>query len=193
MKKWNVLVAGVDEAGRGALFGPLVAAAVILDPAQPINGLKDSKKLSPRRREELFYEIVNNSISWSFSLGTLEEIEEKNVLRATLLAMKRAIAKLNPVPDLVLVDGPYPPPGVGVVVRPIIGGDNLEPVISAASIVAKVIRDKIIIKMEDFFSGYELAHNKGYGTLHHRKFLDKFGPSPFHRETFVLKYLRGAK
>lgn len=193
MKKWKGLVAGVDEAGRGALFGPLVAAAVILDPEQPIKGLKDSKKLSPRKREELFYKIVNSSISWNFSLGTLEEIEEKNVLRATLLAMKRAIAGLNPAPELVLVDGPYPPPGVDVEVRPIIGGDALEPVISAASILAKVIRDKLIIKMEDFFPGYELAHNKGYGTLHHRELLDKFGPSPFHRATFVLKYLRGAK
>ncbi len=193
MKKWWGLIAGVDEAGRGALFGPLVAAAVILDPEKPIEGLKDSKKLSPGRREKLFYEIVEKAISWNFSLGTLEDIEENNVLRATLHAMSMAVRGLSPSPDLVLVDGPYPPPDLNMEVRPIIGGDRTEPSISAASIVAKVIRDTIIVRMSEMFSGYKLGQNKGYGTVYHRNFLDKFGPSPFHRTTFVLKYLRGAK
>ena len=182
------LIAGVDEAGRGALFGPLVAAAVILHPDKKINGLRDSKKLSPKKRESLFAEITEKSIAWSFSLGTLEEIEEKNVLKASLLAMKRAIEGLSTKPELVLVDGLYSPPGLNLEVRTIIRGDELEPSISAASIVAKVIRDRIIISMSKLFSNFGLERNKGYGTLFHRNSIIKFGPTPFHRSSFVLKY-----
>ena len=184
------LIAGVDEAGRGSLFGPLVVAAVIL-PRKEIVGLKDSKQLSPKRREIFFREIIRSAISWSFSLGSLEEIEEKNVLRATLEAMGRAIKKLNPSPYLVMVDGPFAPEIDGYLIKPIIHGDRLIPQISAASILAKVIRDRIISRMSHLFPGFGLEKNMGYGTMVHRRNLSFLGPTPFHRGKFVLKYTEG--
>jgi len=185
-------VAGVDEAGRGSLFGPLVAAAVILPP-EGIEGLRDSKELSPGKRELLFRTIVERSLSWSFSLGTLEEIEEKNVLQATLRAMARAVERLTPRPTTVLVDGPTAPEIPGVELVPVVHGDRLVPQISAASIVAKVIRDRIIVRMSSAFPHFQLAQNKGYGTLSHRRGLMEWGASPFHRTKFVLKYNSGRK
>ena len=184
------LIAGVDEAGRGSLFGPLVVAAVIL-PREGIAGLKDSKQLSPRRREKFFREILDSAIAWSFSLGVLEEIEDDNVLRATLKAMERTIKKLTPPPSLVLVDGPFAPEIDGYLVKPVVHGDRLIPQISAASILAKVIRDRIISRMARLFPGFGLEKNMGYGTMVHRRNLGFLGPTPFHRGKFVLKYRQG--
>ncbi len=183
-------MAGVDEAGRGALFGPLVVAAVIL-PQGGIEGLKDSKLLSPRRREELFLQIVNRAIGWSFSLAPVEEIEEKNVLRATLRAMSTALKKLRPKPSLAIIDGPFAPEFDNIPLKPIIGADRIIPQVSAASILAKVIRDRIITHMASCFPGFALGKNKGYATQHHRGFLKIAGPTPFHRRNFVLKYKKG--
>ncbi len=192
INKDPILVAGVDEAGRGSLFGPLVAAAVILPP-EGIEGLRDSKELSPGKREKFFRRILKKSLAWAFSLGTLEEIEEENVLRATLKAMARAIKGLELRPDTVLVDGPVAPEVPGVKTIPVIHGDRLFPQISAASIVAKVIRDRIMVKMSPGFPSYLLEKNMGYATQEHRKRLGEIGASPFHRDKFVLKYKSGPK
>ncbi len=190
MNRWRI-IAGVDEAGRGSLFGPLVAAAVILDPERIPQGIKDSKKLSAKMREKLFTEIISSSISWSFSLATVEEIERENVLRATMLAMKRSLLALTPEPTIALIDGPFTPDGLEFEAKPLIGGDRISPPISAASILAKVIRDRIIIKMSFLFPDYHLEKNKGYATQEHRKLVMEWGNTPFHRDTFGLKYKRG--
>ncbi len=192
INKSSTLIAGVDEAGRGSLFGPLVAAAVILSP-EGIEGLRDSKELSPKKREKFFRRILEKSIAWAFSLGTLEEIEEKNVLQATLKAMARAIKGLKFRPETVFVDGPVAPEVPGYKIIPVIHGDRLVPQISAASIIAKVIRDRIMVKMATCFPYYLLEKNMGYATLQHRKTLIERGASPFHRDKFVLKYKMGLK
>ncbi|MEG1969625.1 MAG: ribonuclease HII [Burkholderiaceae bacterium] len=178
------LTAGVDEAGRGPLAGPVVAAAVILDPARPINGLADSKKLSARKRERLAEEIRAKALAWCVAEASVEEIDQLNILQATLLAMQRAVAGLATVPERVLVDGNQLP-RLPVAARAIIGGDAIEPAISAASILAKTVRDSMMVAADTEFPGYGFAQHAGYGTAQHMAALQALGASPIHRRSFA--------
>lgn len=177
-------VAGVDEAGRGPLAGPVVAAAVILDPHQPIQGLADSKKLSATRREALFTLIRRQSLAWSVARATVSEIDQLNILQASLLAMQRAVAKLKLPPTLVLVDGNQAP-RFACPARAIVQGDALEPAISAASIVAKVLRDRWMLYLDKKYPMYGFAKHKGYGTAVHMAALKAHGPTRVHRLSFA--------
>jgi len=181
IKPW---IAGVDEAGRGPLAGPVVAAAVILDPDQPIAGLADSKKLSPSRRQKLFAQIQANAATSAIAEASVEEIDELNILQASLLAMKRAVSGLEFWPGLVRVDGNRAPDLGTIEVQTIVDGDQLDPAISAASILAKVHRDQIMIKLDQRYPGYAFAQNKGYPTAQHRTALYELGPTPVHRNSF---------
>jgi ribonuclease HII len=182
------LVAGVDEAGRGPLAGPVVAGAVILDPMLPIDGLDDSKKLSPARREALAVEIKLKALAWSVSWADAAEIDSLNILHATMLAMRRAVLGLRVRPRLVEVDGNRLPNleiGNGRIQgNAIVGGDALVAAISAASILAKVRRDAIMCEVDQLYPGYGFAQHKGYGTALHRESLDRLGPCPQHRWSF---------
>jgi len=178
------LVAGVDEAGRGPLAGPVVAAAVILDPQHPIEGLDDSKKLNERRREALFPLIRERSIAWSVIEIQPSEIDQLNILQATLLGMKKAIEGLDPAPSLALVDG-NKSPDVACAVRTIVHGDSLEPAISAASILAKVTRDRLMLEWHAKFPEYGFDRHKGYPTAEHRRLLEEIGPCEIHRRSFA--------
>lgn len=175
---------GVDEAGRGPLAGPVVAAAVILPPGASLPGLNDSKKLSPSRRERLAAEIRATALAWAVAEASASEIDEWNILRATLRAMARAVAALPLVPDEVLVDGNRAPT-LEVPVRTIIGGDALEPAIMAASILAKTHRDARLVALDRRYPGYGFARHKGYGTAAHLAALARLGPCPEHRRSFA--------
>lgn len=175
---------GVDEAGRGPLAGPVVAAAVILPPGVSLPSLNDSKKLSPRRRERLAAEIRATALAWAVAEVSAAEIDEWNILRATLRAMARAVAALPLVPDEVLVDGNRAPT-LEVPVRTIIGGDALEPAIMAASILAKTHRDARLVALDRRYPGYGFARHKGYGTAAHMAALARLGPCPEHRRSFA--------
>lgn len=181
MKAW---VAGVDEAGRGPLAGPVVAAAVILNPERRIEGLDDSKKLNERKREALFPLIRERALAWSIIEISPAEIDRLNILQATLLGMKRAVEALEPKPVLVLVDGNRPP-DLSCKVETIIGGDALEPAISAASILAKVGRDRLMLEMHQRFPEYGFDRHKGYPTAAHIEVLEKIGPCEIHRRSFA--------
>ena len=181
------LIAGVDEAGRGPLAGPVFAAAVILDSTRPIAGLKDSKQLTEKKREVLFEAIVSQSLAWSCSSATVEEIEQYNILQASLLAMQRAVMSLNIKPTRVLIDGNQAP-SLPYEHQTIIRGDCLEPAISAASIIAKVLRDRLMRELDAAYPHYGFAKHKGYGTALHLQRLKQFGPSKVHRKTFCSKY-----
>ena len=178
------LVAGVDEAGRGPLAGPVVAAAVILDPQRPIDGLDDSKKLNEMQREMLFPQIRENALAWSVIEITPAEIDRINILQATLLGMKRAIESLTPCPTLALVDGNRAP-DVNCQVKTIVQGDRLEPAISAASILAKVTRDRFMLEMHGQFPQYGFDRHKGYPTAEHMRLLQEWGPCEIHRRSFA--------
>ena len=158
--------AGVDEAGRGPLAGPVIAAAVILDPGMPVNGLKDSKKLSPKRRESLALMITEKSIAWAVGRAEVDEIDNLNILQASLLAMQRAVTALHITPDFVRVDGLYCPDLV-CPIEAVVQGDDKIPEISAASIIAKVTRDHEMIALDNKFPGYGFARHKGYPTREH--------------------------
>jgi ribonuclease HII len=177
------VIAGVDEAGRGPLAGNVVAAAVILDPAQPIVGLADSKKLSAKARERLAAEIKQKAQAWSIAVASPSEIDHINILQATLLAMQRAVAGLNLNPSLVLVDGNRLPK-LSQAAKAIIGGDATEPAISAASILAKVHRDAQMAQAELDFPGYGFAKHKGYGTALHLAQIQALGACSIHRKSF---------
>jgi len=179
----EILVCGVDEVGRGPLAGPVVAAAVILDPGRPIAGLADSKTLSERRRECLFDEISNKALAWSLGRAEVAEIDVLNILQASLLAMQRAVAALQPAPAHALVDGNRLP-RLACSARAVVGGDASEPCISAASIVAKVVRDREMIELDARYPGYGLARHKGYPTRVHLQALQTLGVSPIHRRSF---------
>jgi ribonuclease HII len=182
-------IAGVDEAGRGPLAGPVVAAAVILDPDRPIAGLADSKKLSAARREHLALEIKARAVAWAVAWSDPAEIDAINILAATMLAMRRAILGLSVVPTAVLVDGNRLPnlnfAATRIEGEAIIGGDDKIACISAASIIAKTTRDQIMIDIDHLYPNYEFARHKGYGTEVHRQRLQDFGPCEHHRRSFA--------
>ena len=178
------LVAGVDEAGRGPLAGPVVAAAVILDGADPIAGLADSKKLSATRRERLFDQIRARALCCSIALATVEEIDRLNILQATMLAMQRAVRGLRLTPARVLVDGNCLPV-LDVLGQAIVRGDALVPAISAASILAKVHRDRWCAQLDLAYPAYGFAAHKGYGTPQHLAALQTHGACPEHRRSFA--------
>lgn len=178
------LIAGVDEAGRGPLAGSVVAAAVILDNSHSIVGLTDSKKLSAVKRGLLEAQIKQNAIAWAIGEASCTEIDEINILQASLLAMKRAILQLNPVPEQALIDGNRVPDIPGMRMRAIVKGDLYEPCISAASILAKQHRDRQMLELDRQYPQYRFAQHKGYPTQLHRSLLKQYGVSPVHRISF---------
>lgn len=188
------LICGVDEAGRGPLAGPVCAAAVILDPAKPIAGLADSKKLTARRREFLAAEIRDKALHHAIGWASVEEIDSINILQATMLAMRRAVEALGVLPTEALIDGNRCPQ-LAIPARAIIGGDASEPAISAASILAKTARDAEMLRIHAAFPEYGLDRHKGYDTSIHRAALNLHGPAPFHRRSFapVRALLRDAE
>ena len=177
---------GVDEAGRGPLAGPVCAAAVILPRGEQIEGLNDSKKLSEKKREALYEEIVRRALAYGIAFATVEEIEEKNILEATYLAMNRAIESLSVKPALALIDGNRSK-GIAVESRCVIGGDGLCADIAAASILAKVTRDRYMLEMARLYPQYGFEKHKGYGTAAHYEAIRANGPSPIHRMSFLRK------
>lgn len=179
------MVAGVDEAGRGPLAGPLSVAAVILDPARPIAGLNDSKKLSEAKREALYPLIIERALAWCVILIEPEEIDRLNIFQATMAGMSRAVAGLALVADEAWVDGNQLPKDLPCRGRAIVGGDALEPAISAASILAKVTRDRLMVTMDAVHPGYGFAAHKGYPTPAHLAALARLGPCPQHRRSFA--------
>jgi ribonuclease HII len=184
-------VAGIDEAGRGPLAGPVSAAAVVLPDPLPeaLLGLDDSKKLSPARREALEGLIKRHALAWAVASASVDEIESLNILRATHLAMRRALACLSPMARSAVVDG-NSDPGLGVPTRCVVGGDALVPCVSAASILAKVARDRWLRGLDAIYPGYGLARHKGYGgAAEHREALLRLGPSAVHRLSFLKKML----
>jgi len=180
------VICGTDEAGRGPLAGPVCAAAVILPLGLEIDGLDDSKKLTPKKRELLFDMIKTSALSWGIAFADNNEIDELNILNASQLAMRRAVAMLDPKPDLVLVDGNIAR-GFEIEAVPIVKGDALSPSIAAASVLAKVTRDRYCEEMEKQYPGYGFAKHKGYPTKEHYIALSKLGPCPLHRTTFLKK------
>lgn len=182
-------VAGIDEAGRGPLAGPVTAAAVILHPDRPIDGLADSKKLTAPRREALAKEIRARSVAWSVAWADAAEIDALNILAATMLAMRRSIQGLTVAPSSVMVDGNRLPDlkfgDTHIAGEAIVGGDDSVASISAASILAKTARDHMMLQLDSLFPHYEFARHKGYGTEVHRARLEEFGPCPVHRFTFA--------
>ena len=178
-----MFIAGVDEAGRGPLAGPVVAAAVILNSQYVINGINDSKKLSVEKRQSLSNEIKMHSVSWSIGIATCQEIDQINILRASLLSMERAIKNLSEVPEKVIVDGQYTP-NIDVPCEAIIRGDTIVESIMAASIIAKVERDKIMLELDKEYPNYGFGQHKGYPTKLHLKALRELGPCREHRQSF---------
>ena len=180
------LICGVDEAGRGPLAGPVCAAAVILPKGLVIPGLNDSKKLSDKRRRELFPIIQQEAVSFGIAFASQEEIDEINILQATFLAMSRAIDQLNPQPEFALIDGNRET-DFGVPCKTVIKGDSLSANIAAASVLAKVTRDNWMMEAAEKYPGYGFEIHKGYGTKAHYAALEKLGPCPIHRRTFLKK------
>lgn len=177
-------ICGVDEAGRGPLAGPVFAAAVILDPARPIEGLRDSKKLSAARRDHLALAIRERAASWSIASASVEEIDRINILQATFLAMERAVAGLAVTPQLARIDGNRGP-RLACAIELIIGGDDLDPAIAAASILAKTARDAVMLDLDRRYPGYGFARHKGYGTAAHLAAITALGPCVVHRHSFA--------
>ncbi|EKT64262.1 ribonuclease HII [Providencia alcalifaciens] len=178
------LIAGVDEVGRGPLVGAVVTAAVILDPNNPIEGLADSKKLSEKKREKLFDEIKEKALCWCIGRAEPEEIDQLNILHATMLAMQRAVEGLLIKPEFVLVDGNRCPK-LDMPSQAVVKGDSLVQEISAASILAKVVRDREMVELDKAFPEYGFAKHKGYPTAYHLKKLAEFGATEFHRKSFA--------
>ena len=180
------LLCGVDEAGRGPLAGPVCAAAVMLPRGLVIEGLNDSKKLTEKRREELYDVIRSESVSYGIAFASVEEIETLNILGATFLAMNRAIAQLSPAPALALIDGNRTK-GIEVPARCVVKGDSKCADIAAASVLAKVTRDRYMLEMAEKYPQYHFEQHKGYGTKLHYEALREYGPSPIHRMSFLKK------
>lgn len=183
-------VAGVDEAGRGPLAGPVMAAAVVLPPGYGSPEIRDSKALSPRARERAFFLVTSNAVAFAVAHSTPEEIDRENILRASLLAMRRAVEKLDPVPDFLYVDGNLPIPGGkdgpwgAIRQEAVVSGDSRCVSVMAASILAKVTRDRLMLEYDRIYPGYGFASHKGYPTKTHLAALAVLGPSPIHRRTF---------
>lgn len=180
----NTIICGVDEAGRGPLAGAVYAAAVILNPNRPIIGLADSKKLSEKKRDSLAIEIKQYALAWAVATSSVEEIDEINILQASLLAMKRAIESLVIIPELVLVDG-NKKPKINFPCEAIVKGDSKVQAISAASILAKTARDANFLALHEIYPQYNFAKHKGYPTAEHLALLQKFGISPVHRKSYA--------
>lgn len=179
------LVAGVDEAGRGPLAGPVAVAAVILDASRPIDGLNDSKQLSEAKREALFPLIQQRALAWRVVFVEPDEIDRLNILQATLEGMRRAIMALQPFPELVRIDGNRAPKGLNCMAETLVGGDAIEPAIMAASILAKVSRDRLMVQLHATFPQYGFDVHKGYPTPAHLSALSRHGPCAHHRRSFA--------
>ncbi len=177
------LIAGVDEVGRGPLCGAVITAAVILDPQQPINGLKDSKKLSETKRQQLAQQIKQQALAWCIARAEVAEIDQLNILHATMLAMQRAVEGLSVQPELALIDGNRCPQ-LAVPCQAVIKGDDRVPAIAAASILAKVARDAEMLELDKQYPGYGIAQHKGYPTKQHLAALAELGATPIHRRSF---------
>lgn len=181
----QIYIAGVDEAGRGPLVGSVVAAAVILDPQRPIEGLTDSKKLTAKKREKLFVEIQEKALAWSIAEATHAEIDEHNILQATFLAMRRAVDGLSVAPTKVIVDGNQIPKGITIECEAIVGGDLSHAEISAASILAKVTRDQQMVELDLQYPDYGFAKHKGYPTKAHFAAIEQHGVIDQHRRSYA--------
>lgn len=182
-------VCGIDEAGRGPLAGPVCAAAVILPQGCVIEGLNDSKKLSERKREALFEAICNQALAYGIAMADETEIDEINILNATFLAMRRAVDALAPAADFALVDGNRTPTTLAIPSLCIVKGDGISASIAAASILAKVTRDRFMLELDKRYPEYQFAKHKGYPTALHRSLVVQYGPSPVHRQSFLTKIL----
>ena len=187
------LLAGVDEAGRGPLAGDVIAAAVILDPLHPIVGLNDSKKLSEKRREALYEDIINNALSYSVARASVEEIDELNILHASMLAMQRAVMSLPVAPEHVLIDGNRVPKLLPCPAEAVVKGDARQSAIAAASILAKVTRDREVVALDEHYPQYGFAKHKGYPTAQHLAAIKEHGVCDIHRRSFapVKRILEG--
>ncbi|MEW6051959.1 MAG: ribonuclease HII [Candidatus Zixiibacteriota bacterium] len=186
-------ICGVDEVGRGPLAGPVVAAAVILPKGCEIEGLDDSKKLTPSQRDELFEEIVGRDLPCAIGIMDHETIDKVNILRASLMAMRKAVAELKQSPEFILVDGTFPIPNLPQPQLAVVGGDGRCKAIAAASIIAKVTRDRIMDHYQELYPSFSFSTHKGYPTPLHLKELDEYGPCDIHRKSFkpVARYLKG--
>lgn len=180
-------VCGVDEAGRGPLAGPVCAAAVILPEGTEIEGLNDSKKLSEKKREALFDVVKEKAIAWSVAFASVEEIEEHNILNATFIAMNRAIEGLETKADFALIDGNRVPKDIKIPCETVVKGDSKSMSIAAASILAKVTRDRLMLELDQKYPMYDFKKHKGYGTAAHMELIRKYGPSECHRPSFLKK------
>ncbi len=178
---------GVDEAGRGPLCGPVCCAAVILDPADPIDGINDSKKLTEKRREALYEQIVHRALAYQIVFVPPQEIDEKNILWATMDGMAQAVAGLDPQPACALIDGNRCPPGLAVPAQAVVKGDATSASIAAASILAKVSRDRYMLELDRQYPQYQLAKHKGYPTRLHYELIAQYGIQPFYRRSFLKK------
>lgn len=181
------LICGVDEAGRGPLAGPVCAAAVILPEGLEIKGLNDSKKLTEKKREELFPTICEKAVAFNIAYASVEEIEEHNILGATFIAMNRAIEGLSVKADFALVDGNRVPKDCNIPVKTIVKGDSLSMSIAAASVLAKVSRDRLMLELDSKYPQYNFKKHKGYGTAEHMELIRKYGVSECHRPSFLKK------
>lgn len=181
------LFCGVDEAGRGPLCGPVCCAAVILDPEDPIEGINDSKKLTEKRRETLFEQITSRTVAYQVVFVSPQEIDEKNILWATMDGMARAVRELDPQPAYALIDGNRSPPGLGVPAQAVVKGDASSASIAAASILAKVSRDRYMMELDRRYPQYGLAKHKGYPTRLHYERIAQYGIQPFYRRSFLKK------
>ena len=189
LKSGFLNICGVDEAGRGPLAGPVCAAAVILPYGTEIEGLNDSKKLSEKKREQLFSVITEKAVSFCVAYGTLEEIESVNILNATFAAMNRAIEGLSVKADFALVDGNQVPKGIKIPCQTAVKGDSKSISIAAASILAKVSRDRLMLEYDEKYPEYNFKKHKGYGTMEHTELIKQYGPCEIHRLSFLKKIL----
>ena len=183
------VICGVDEAGRGPLAGPVCAAAVIMPTDTVIEGLDDSKKLSEKKRERLYDEITKKATAYCVAYGTLEEIESVNILEATFIAMNRAIDGLKVKPDFAIIDGNRVPKGIKIPCATLVKGDSKSMSVAAASILAKVTRDRLMLTYDEKYPQYNFKKHKGYGTKEHTELLKQYGPSPIHRLSFLKNIL----
>lgn len=188
IRKDHNVVCGCDEAGRGPLAGDVFAAAVIFDKDTVIEGINDSKKLTARKREELFDEIMEKAVDFSIQTATVEEIEDINILNAAMLAMKRAVEDMDTKPDVCLIDGNKTPEGLECPAIAVVKGDAKSQAVAAASILAKVARDRYMEQMAEQYPEYRFEKHKGYGTKLHYEMIDRYGPCGIHRMSFLKKY-----